>query len=183
MLSEMRFIRRAATGAVVGLALAAVQFGAPLAAAAADLKRIAVLDFGLIEDIPEPAKYEEQQNRLKLISDQLRTELEEKGLYDVIDNAPAAAMIEDMKASENLYACNGCELDIAKKLNAERVLTAWVQKVSNLILNLNIEIKDVLTGEVMLKKSVDIRGNTDQSWQRGISYMIRDMVDKKQGGR
>ena len=63
------------------------------------------------------------------------------------------------------------------------MLTAWVQKVSNLILNLNIEVKDVSTGEVTLKKSVDIRGNTDQSWQRGISYMVRDMVEKKQGGR
>ncbi|MBC7945634.1 MAG: DUF3280 domain-containing protein [Burkholderiales bacterium] len=179
----MRFIGRRAAGAVVGLALAAAQFGAPLTAAAAGLKRIAVLDFGLIEDIPEPAKYEEQQNRLKLISDQMRTELEEKGLYDVIDNAPAAEMIKGMNASENLYSCNGCEIDIAKKLGAERVMTAWVQKVSNLILNLNVEVKDVSTGEVTLKKSVDIRGNTDQAWQRGISYMIRDMVDKKQGGR
>jgi len=183
MLSRMTFIGRRATGGIAGLILVAAQFGAPLAAAAADLKRIAVLDFGLIEDIPEPAKYEEQQKRLMLITDQLRTELEKKELYDVIDNAPAEAMIKNMKASENLYACNGCELDIARKLGAERVLTAWVQKVSNLILNLNIEVKDVSTGEVTLKKSVDIRGNTDQSWQRGISYMVRDMVEKKQGGR
>jgi hypothetical protein len=55
-----------------------------------------------------------------------------------------------------------------------------VQKVSNLILNINIEIKEVASGQTILNKSVDIRGNTDQSWSRGISYMVRGMVDKKQ---
>jgi hypothetical protein len=152
-------------------------------AGAAELKTIAVLDFGIIDDTGETAKEEAQHKRLKMISDQLRRELKEKKLYDVVDNAPAKEMIEDFRARQNLYACNGCELEIARKLNADRVLTAWVQKVSNLILNINIEIKDVKTGEVRLKKSVDIRGNTDESWSRGISYLTRDMVEKKQGGR
>lgn len=152
-------------------------------ASAAELKTIVVLDFGIIDDTGETAKEEAQEKRLKMIGEQLRRELEEKKLYDVIDNAPAKEMIEGYKANQNLYACNGCELEIARKLNADRVLTAWVQKVSNLILNLNIEIKDVKTGEVTLKKSVDIRGNTDDSWSRGISYLTRDMVEKKQGGR
>jgi len=79
-------------------------------------------------------------------------------------------------------SCNGCELDIGKRLGADLVLTAWVQKVSNLILNINIEIKEVASSQTILNKSVDIRGNTDQSWSRGISYMVRGMVEKKQGG-
>ena len=59
----------------------------------------------------------------------------------------------------------------------------WVQKVSNLILNINLEIKDVATGATRLTKSVDIRGNTDTSWRRGISYLVRDMREKGQGCR
>jgi hypothetical protein len=118
-----------------------------------------------------------------LISDQLRREFEEHRLYGVLDNAPAAEIIRSYRTGQSLYNCNGCELDIAAKLDADRVLTAWVQKVSNLILNLNIEIKNVANGEVVLKKSVDIRGNTDQSWSRGVSYLVRDMVEKGQGGR
>jgi len=152
-------------------------------ASAAELKTIVVLDFGIIDDTGETAKEEAQQKRLTMIGEQLRRELEEKKLYDVIDNEPAKEMIEGYKAGQNLYACNGCELEVARKLNADRVLTAWVQKVSNLILNINIEIKDAKTGEVTLKKSADIRGNTDESWSRGISYLTRDMVEKKQGGR
>ena len=63
------------------------------------------------------------------------------------------------------------------------MLTAWVQKVSNLILNIYIEIKDVATGQVVVNKSSDIRGNTDQSWQRGITSIVRRMVEKNQGGK
>ena len=105
------------------------------------------------------------------------------GLYRVLVNAPAADYIAKLKSAQELRACNGCELDIGKRLGADLVLTAWVQKVSNLILNINIEIKRVASGQTILNKSVDIRGNTDQSWSRGISYMVRDMVEKKQGGR
>jgi hypothetical protein len=152
-------------------------------AAAADLKTIAVLDFGIIDDTGEVAKEAEQKKRLQAISDQLRRELKEKKLYDVVDNAPAASMIADFASRQNLYSCNGCELEIARNLGADRVMTTWVQKVSNLILNINVEVKDVKTGEVTLKKSADIRGNTDESWSRGISYLTRDMVEKKQAGR
>jgi hypothetical protein len=62
-------------------------------------------------------------------------------------------------------------------------MTAWVQKVSNLILNLNIQIRDVHSGLIMQNKSVDIRGNTDTSWLRGIRYMARSMEEKGQGNR
>jgi len=58
-----------------------------------------------------------------------------------------------------------------------------LRMISNLILNINIEIKSVVTGNIVLKKSVDIRGNTDASWSRGVSHMLHDMAEKKQGGR
>jgi hypothetical protein len=36
---------------------------------------------------------------------------------------------------------------------------------------------------VVLQKSVDIRGNTDDSWRRGVDALLRDMVEKRQIGR
>ena len=62
-------------------------------------------------------------------------------------------------------------------------LIGWVQKVSNLILNINIQIEDAATGAVLLNKSVDLRGNTDETWRRGVSYLVRSMVEKDQGNR
>ena len=54
-------------------------------------------------------------------------------------------------------------------------LAAWgtVQKVSNLILNINVYMEDVHAKEMVFVKTVDIRGNTDESWQRGLDYLLR----------
>ena len=53
---------------------------------------------------------------------------------------------------------------IARRLDADLALVGWVQKVSNLILNVNVVIRDVSTREQVFASSVDIRGNTDESW-------------------
>ena len=58
--------------------------------------------------------------------------------------------------------------------------TGWVQRVGNLILNLNLQIQDVRSERLVLTKSVDIRGDNDTSWQRGIAYMLRDMEERRQ---
>jgi hypothetical protein len=146
-------------------------------------KTIALLDFELIDETLETAKDEAQKARLGMISRQLRAAFIENHLYQVVDNAPAAALIADLGTQFALHDCNGCDVDIGKALKTDRVLTAWVQKVSNLILNLNIQIRDVRTGLIMLNKSVDIRSNTDDSWNRGIKYMVRSMVEKNQANR
>jgi hypothetical protein len=147
------------------------------------LKKLLSLDFELIDEQQGLAPFPEKEARLAMVSQRLRDALREKKLYDVVDMAPVASLIEAEEARQSLLECNGCELDIARTAGAERVLLAWVQKVSNLILNLNIEIRDVGTGAAVLRKSVDVRGNTDQSWQRGIDFMVRDMLEKGQGNR
>lgn len=53
-----------------------------------------------------------------------------------------------------------------------RVARCWVQKVSNLILNLNIAVRDAATDELLYQTSVDIRGNTDESWRRGVRRLV-----------
>ena len=54
-------------------------------------------------------------------------------------------------------------------------LAAWgtVQKVSNLILNINVYMEDVRAKKMVFVKSVDIRGNTDELWQRGLDYLLQ----------
>jgi hypothetical protein len=60
-------------------------------------------------------------------------------------------------------------------------LAAWgtVQKVSNLILNINVYIEDAKAKKMLFAKSVDIRGNTDESWQRGLDYLLRHYLFNK----
>jgi hypothetical protein len=157
----------------------------PLSAQAADapLKTIVLLDFELIDGTLDRAADEAQQERLKKISEALRQEFTDRHLYTVLDNTPAQALITDLKGRFKLYDCNGCDVDIGRALGADRTLTAWVQKVSNLILNINIQIRDVQSGLIVLTRSVDIRGNTDVSWLRGVRYMTRSIEEKQQGNR
>ena len=169
--------------AVVPATTATAITTSPGAASTAPLKTIVMLDFELIDDTLETAKDAAQKARLAMISQQLRAAFAENRLYQVLDNAPAAALIEDLSGRFALHDCNGCDVDIGKALKADRVMTAWVQKVSNLILNVNIQIRDVRSGLIMLNKSVDIRSNTDESWTRGIRYMVRSMIEKNQGNR
>jgi hypothetical protein len=147
------------------------------------LRSMAVLNFELLDDQHELAPANVEYARLRAISEQLREALANRGLYRVVANEPEMALIERYRTSQPLYACNGCELDIGKALHADRVLVGWVQKVSNLILNINIAIKDVATGEIVVNKSVDLRGNTDETWRRGIDYLVNSMVEMHQGNR
>ena len=149
----------------------------------AELKTIAILDFDLLDDQRELSPATVEYQRLRSIRDQLQEEFVKARLYRVIDAAPAAELIKKYRSEQQLHACNGCELEIARSLNADRVLVGWVQKVSNLILNINIQIEDAATGAVLLNKSVDLRGNTDETWRRGVSYLVRSMVEKGQGNR
>jgi hypothetical protein len=143
----------------------------------------AVMDFELIDDMRdfERGEVKDAQNqRIGLISDALRQELRQRGMYRIADNAQAGSLISGLKAQQELRDCNGCEIDIGKALGADVIIIGWVQKVSNLILNINIEVKEVRSGRTLYVKSVDLRSNSDNSWVRGIRYMVDSIEEKKQ---
>ena len=147
-------------------------------AAAEPAVRAAVFDFELIDTSLEgemSGQRADEQQRLKMISEQLRRQLRESGRYEVVDEAPAAQAIAE---AGYLHGCNGCEADIARAWGAELAITGTVQKVSNLILNINIYLRDAKSGESLGGMSADIRGNTDKSWSRGVSYLVRNRLLK-----
>jgi hypothetical protein len=111
--------------------------------------------------------------RLALVDRELRAGLESSGRYRIVDTAPAAAAIA---RAGYWRSCNGCEAAIAAGLGADLALVGWVQKVSNLILNINVTIRDVATRELVFAGGVDIRGNTDESWRHGIRYLLKNRL-------
>ena len=54
--------------------------------------------------------------------------------------------------------------------------TGTVQKVSNLILNMNIYVRDASSGATLAAMSADMRGNTDESWSRTLDWLIRNRL-------
>jgi hypothetical protein len=140
--------------------------------------RLLVLDIEIQGDLGEQGRDAEREKRLRAASDRLREEIEKRGIYDVVDNAPEQALIDRLRSQQFLHRCNGCELDIARRLDADQVLVAWVNRMSNLILTFEYEIRDVKTGQPLLRGALDFRGDNDTAWNRTISYMARDLQER-----
>lgn len=111
--------------------------------------------------------------------DQLRRELVSSGKFQLLDIAPVNAAAH----GSNLQACGGCDVQLAQKLGADLAITGVVQKVSNLLLNMNIYVRDVHTGNLAAAISADLRGNTDESWSRAMSFLVRNRLLAPDYGR
>lgn len=110
--------------------------------------------------------------RVAMAAALVASDLRERG-FELVPTAPVA---DRLARVTNPARCNGCDVAMARDLGAEYVMAGEVQKVSNLILNLNLVLRDVETGNVVRAGSVDIRGNTDESWQRGFRYLLRNTI-------
>ena len=156
-------------GFVVALMLAV------LSPAHADPLKAAVFDFELLDtslqgEVNGPRA--DEQRRLREAGDQLRKALADSGKFIVLDIAPVHAAAH----ASNLQACGGCDVQYAQQLGADLAITGVVQKVSNLILSMNIYLRDTNTGRLVTAMSADFRGNTDESWSRATSYLLRNRL-------
>lgn len=99
--------------------------------------------------------------RLALLDRELRGRIERSGRLELVG-----------PAGPGRPGCRACVSRAARAAGADYALTGWVQKVSDLILNINLRVTNVRTGAVVFQDSVDIRGNTDRSWLRGLRYLV-----------
>jgi hypothetical protein len=137
---------------------------------------VAVLNFELVDTSLEGASYgadDAEARRLVLISDLLRELLAQSGQYRIVDIAPVKEKIADAGL---IHRCNGCEIAIAGFLEAERVMTGTIHKVSTLILGIHMTESDVATGKALRVVAAQIRGNTDKSWTRGLRWLVRNRL-------
>jgi Protein of unknown function (DUF2380) len=139
-------------------------------AVAKDPPRAAVFDFTLI-NTSGAADTPAELARLARLHGQLQDELRANDRYVILDVAPVRDRLAKV---QSIRGCNGCELDLTKELGGQVAAYGWVQKVSNLILNINVVIEDANTGKILKAGSVDIRGNTDETWVRGLRYLLED---------
>ncbi|HEX6144369.1 MAG TPA: DUF3280 domain-containing protein [Geminicoccaceae bacterium] len=103
----------------------------------------------------------DEASRLALLDRELRARIERSGRLELaVPVGPARA------------GCRACVADAAAAAGADYALTGWVQKVSDLILNINLRVTDARTGAVVFQDSVDIRGNTDESWLHGLRHLV-----------
>jgi hypothetical protein len=158
--------------ALLVVALLTLTMSAPVRA---DPPKLAVFDFELIDTSLEGevnGPRADEHDRLMRAGDQVRKELTESGKFQILDIAPVNAAAH----GSNLQACGGCDVQYAQQIGADLAVTGVVQKVSNLILNITVYLRDVHTGRLVTAVNTDLRGNTNESWSRAVSYLVRNRL-------
>ena len=117
----------------------------------------------------------EERARIGLLEETVREWFLAEG-FGFMDLEPVAVELDRIV---NPAKCYGCDLRMGEKLGAEYILVGEVQKVSNLILSMNLVMRSVETGRMVRGQSVEIRSNTDDSWLRGIRYILKNNFFKK----
>jgi hypothetical protein len=84
---------------------------------------------------------EDERERLAALDQELQELLARSGC--------CSPVIVQQTQSVNIKNCNGCDVDLARKVGAKISVIGWVQKVSNLILNINLVARDVTNGRVI----------------------------------
>ena len=138
-------------------------------------KSVALLNVQFLNDHEdlEPTTGAERA-RIALIASVFKAKLEASGRYTFV-SIPADAASK-IAAGPEVGACGGCEFGYGKELGADTAAWIVVQKVSDLILNINVYMADVRTRKLAFVRSVDIRGDTDESWTRGITYLVKNYL-------
>lgn len=159
------------------VALAVLLF--PLSAGAAEVQPGTALFFGIhwIDTSTEGAINgirDDETARVEMIEDQIAADLAERGFALTLPEETEVAAIK------NPTHCNGCDTKMAAAKGLDYAISGEVQKVSNLILSMNLHIRDADSGRTVAAGAVDIRGNNDESWQRGFRYLLKNVIFRQE---
>lgn len=121
-------------------------------------------------EIYEPTS-DGERTRIERTGQIFMNRLTESTKYRFADISPE--LTKRIAAGQAPGECGGCEIDYAKEIGTDWVAWINVQKVSNLILNMNVYIADVHANRMVFVRSVDIRNNSDEGWERAINYLLK----------
>ena len=159
----------------VAVATAYFVFAAPAISNAADARTVAMLGIFLQNDNEgyEPTS-DAERARMTALEAQFKSALEQSGQYKFVSVTPG--MKAKIAAGQEIGNCGGCDVDFGKAAGADTIAWVRVQKISNLIMNMNVYVADVTTNKMLFQHSVDIRGNTDESWSRSMAYLLKNYM-------
>lgn len=112
----------------------------------------------------------DESARLAMVTQQVEDELTARG-FSLTNVDP-----EKVSGVADPGDCNGCDTHLARDQGLDYAISGQVQKVSNLILALRLSIRDAESGKAVAAGTVDIRGNTDESWSRGFTYLFKNVL-------
>ena len=134
--------------------------------------RAAVFDIELQDTSGEP-NTPAQAERIRATTEALRNELAETGKYETVDLSADADRIAKLGYQRS---CVTCFMDVARERGAEVAVFGTVNKISTLILSMEIKVLSVETGKEVARGVADIRGDNDRAWLRGMQWLVRHRI-------
>lgn len=152
----------------------------PAISNAAQGERLVVLPFEIVDNIPVPGGDERNEAMLEKLTHFIGQMIDEAGLFEVVSQSEVNGVVSAARLGTYIHTCNQCEYDLAKQVDGDKVMIGWIYKMSMLILTMHIEIKDVASGQTLISKAYDFRGDNEKAWLRAAKYMVRDLGEMMQ---
>jgi hypothetical protein len=134
--------------------------------------RAAVFDIEL-QDTSGEANSPAQAERIRATTEALRRTLAETGRYQPVDLSGDAERIAKLGFQRS---CVTCFLDLARERGAEVAVFSTVNKISTLILSMDIKVLTVEGGREIARGTADIRGDNDRAWLRGMEWLVKHRI-------
>jgi hypothetical protein len=147
----------------------------PIHADVRQVDKIAVLPFEIVDNTPVPGGEARNDEMLEKLTLFITDTIDEEGLFQVVPHTSVLQVVEDAQLGTYIRNCNRCEFDLAREMQSDKVMTGWIYKMSILVLTMHIEIKDVDSEKILIKKAYDFRGDNEKAWLRAAKYMLRDL--------
>ena len=144
----------------------------------ASLQTLAVLPFEIEDTSGEVGPANRHDAMLSRATTLVRDEIAAAQLYRVVPGNLTEQAVAAVNSGTHLRRCNGCEIDIAKRLGARYVLIGWIYKVSTLILTLHVDIKDVMTGKPVYARVFDFRGDNERAYAHAARTLVRSLREE-----
>lgn len=134
--------------------------------------RAAVFEIELQDTSGEP-NTPAQAERIRATTEALRNELAETGKYETVDLSADRDRIAKLGYQRS---CATCFMDVARERGAEVAVFGTVNKISTLILSMEIKVLSVETGKEVARGVADIRGDNDRAWLRGMQWLVQHRI-------
>ena len=134
--------------------------------------RAAVFEIELQDTSGEP-NTPAQAERIRATTEALRNELAETGKYETVELSADRDRIAKLGYQRS---CATCFMDVARERGAEVAVFGTVNKISTLILSMDIVVRDLADGKVIARGTADIRGDNDRAWLRGMQWLVEHRI-------
>jgi hypothetical protein len=154
----------------------------PAAATPPAKETLAVFPFSYTEGRPQPPVLDEaHKKRLALMTERLRKAMADSGRYDLVSVSgmpKAAEPVSPQAAGVPAAECVSCALETASAAGAKLAMIGEVRKMTAIVFGVSVSTYDVASGKQIASDHVDVSGDDDTIWRKGVEWLIRNRLLK-----